>query len=403
MSKPTGTKVIVFNVPSQGHINPTFPVVAELVRRGAEVIYYLTESYRERIEATGATFRAYDQVRDDYFDVRNLDGSNPPGAAKALMETSQAMLLELLDIVRKEQPSVIMYDSMCPWGWHVAKILNIPSASSMSLLAFTPGMMLKSGDFFKIVGNVLSNAPSILKVQRTAAEIERAYGVKTPGFPDVLNSSGTITLSYTSAMFQPNAERFPHITFVGPSIEPRVDTTNFPFEQLGTEPLIYISLGTVINENREFYEQCFKAFKDTDYQVVMSVGKRIDIATLGAIPANFIVRSFVPQLDILQRASLFITHAGMNSVHEGLYYNVPLLLVPQQSEQRFVAGRVEELGAGVMIAKAATAAEALRDATLKISRDGRYRERATAVGESLRTAGGHVRAADAIMALNGSQ
>jgi MGT family glycosyltransferase len=318
------------------------------------------------------------------------------------METSKEILPDLLDIMRREQPSVIMHDSMCPWGWHVAKILNIPSASSMSLLAFTPGMMLKSGDFFKVMGTVLSNAPSILNVQRTAAEIERAYGVKTPGFPDLLNSSGTITLSYTSAMFQPSAERFPHITFVGPPIEPRADTTNFPIDeldQLGTKPLIYISLGTVINENREFYAQSFKAFANTDYQVVMSVGKRIDIATLGEIPANFIVRNFVPQLEILQRASLFITHAGMNSVHEGLYYNVPLLLVPQQSEQRFVAARVQELGAGIMVEKSAASAEALRDAALKILRDERYRKRATAVGESLRTAGGHVRAADAIMGL----
>src|SRR5262245_61437773 len=115
MSK--GSRVIFFNVPTQGHINPTLPVVAELARRGVEVIYYLTESYRERIEATGATFRAYDQVRDDYFDVRKLDGSNPPRSAELLMETSQQILLELLDIVRKEQPSVILHDSMCPWGW----------------------------------------------------------------------------------------------------------------------------------------------------------------------------------------------------------------------------------------------------------------------------------------------
>src|SRR5687768_6655507 len=111
MSKDsTASKVIVFNVPTQGHVNPTLPVVAQLVRRGVEVIYYLSESYRARIEATGATFRAYDQVRDDYFDVRKLDGSNPPLTAKNLIKTSQEILPDLFAMVRKEQPSVIMYD-----------------------------------------------------------------------------------------------------------------------------------------------------------------------------------------------------------------------------------------------------------------------------------------------------
>src|SRR5690348_3556505 len=99
-------KILVFNVPTQGHINPTLPVVAELVRRGAKVIYYLTESQRQRIEATGATFRAYETIPDDYFDSRGLNGSNPPLSAHTLMESTQAILPSLLDIVQHEKPDV---------------------------------------------------------------------------------------------------------------------------------------------------------------------------------------------------------------------------------------------------------------------------------------------------------
>jgi MGT family glycosyltransferase len=67
---------------------------------------------------------------------------------------------------------------------------------------------------------------------------------------------------------------------------------------------------------------------------------------LGDIPANCLVQQFVPQLEILQRASLFITHGGMNSVNEAHSYNVPLVIVPQTADQHLIAKRVEKLGAG---------------------------------------------------------
>ena len=50
------SKVMFFNVPGYGHINPTLPLVEELVNRGEEVIYYSTEKFREKIERTGSHF-----------------------------------------------------------------------------------------------------------------------------------------------------------------------------------------------------------------------------------------------------------------------------------------------------------------------------------------------------------
>lgn len=221
-----------------------------------------------------------------------------------------------------------------------------------------------------------------------------------PSFADFLNSTGTITINYTSSVFQPSIETFSKtIKFVGPSIAPRVDTSGFPFDQLGTQPLIYISLGTVINQNQDFYRQSIQAFRDSDYQVVMSIGQNTSVAELGDIPANFIVRNFVPQLDILQRAALFITHAGLNSVHEGLYYNLPLVLVPQQVEQNYVAGRVEQLGAGVKLPNNQVTAQRLRELAVRVLSDPTYQQNAIKLGQSLRSAGGYKRAVSEIFAM----
>jgi len=390
-------KVIFFNVPTSGHVNPSLPLTRELVRRGVHVITYLTEGYRQKIEGTGAEFRLYPApVNDHLFD--GLDGSNPPETARRLVTTTYALLPWIKTVLAAEQPGLVLYDSMCPWGRVSAEMAGLPHVSSMSLLLFTPGMLMRSGLLPEMLLLTLRSFNGIRAYQAIAGKITREFGVKLPDFASFLNMRGTITLSYTSALFQPAADTFgTGIKYVGPQIEARADNSNFPFEQLSGQPLIYISLGTVINRNVAFYRAAIEAFRDASYQVVLSIGQNTPIGELGALPANFIVRSFVPQLDVLKRAALFITHAGMNSVHEGLYYDVPLILAPQTQEQTFVAKRTADLGVGVRIDQ--HDAVTLRQAADKVLTTPRYREQARTVGESLRAAGGVSRAADEVIKL----
>lgn len=395
------SRISFLNVPTSGHVYPTYAVVRELARRGHEVIYYLTEAYRQPVEATGARFRAYDEnIPDSYFDDRGLDGSSPPRAGAELLRTTQLVLPRLLEALQADKPDLIIHDSMCPWGWMAAKILDIRSVSSSSLMSLSPSILLRSGAMPTLLLHTIQHLPHLFRFQQTRRKITREYRVRPPGFPDVLLSTGTITVSYTSAMFQPGASGLDgSIKFVGPSIEPRADSSGFPFDHLDGRPLVYISLGTVINRNLDFYQQCLQAFDQADLQVVMSIGKRTEISALGSIPANFIVRQFVPQLDILQRTAVFITHSGMNSVHEGLYYDVPLLLVPQQMEQRFVALRVEQLGAGLMLRDSTPSAAILRETAQRILKTPSFKQNAARLGESFRSAGGYKRAADEVEAL----
>lgn len=389
--------VIFFNVPTSGHVNPSLPVTAELVRRGIQVIYYLTESYRGKIERTGAEFRPYPALVDDDL-FAGLDGSNPPETARRLAVTTRALLPWIKTVIEQERPAAILYDSMCPWGWVSAEMRGLPHVSSMGLLLFTPAMLIRGGMLPQLAGVMLRGIGKVRAYQTEAARITREFGVPMPNFAEFLNMRGTITLSYTSARFQPGAETFgAGVKFVGPQIEDRADGTNFPFDQLTGQPLIYISLGTVINRNAAFYRACIAAFRDAPYQVVMSIGHDTPISELGAIPANFVARPFVPQLQILERAALFITHAGMNSVHEGLYYDVPLVLAPQQQEQTFVANRAVDLGVGARLAQ--TDAATLRRTADQVLGDAAYRQRAREIGESMRAAGGVRRAADEVLRL----
>ena len=88
----------------------------------------------------------------------------------------------------------------------------------------------------------------------------------------------------------------------------------------------------------------------------------------------------------------------MNSVSESLFHGVPMVVIPQMSEQEFVARRTEELGAGVFLAKEAVTPQSLRSAVDRLLTDDGFRGRARAIGESFQAAGGVMSAADAVLA-----
>jgi MGT family glycosyltransferase len=161
--------------------------------------------------------------------------------------------------------------------------------------------------------------------------------------------------------------------------------------------VFYISLGTVFNNRPDFFQLCFQTFGEQPWQVVLSHGKQIDTADLGLVPANFLLSPYVPQLEMLERASLFVTHGGMNSTMESLYYGVPMIVLPQMMEQEMTARRIEELGLGVVLNQENLTAEQLREAIASIQHNPTITQRVQDMQQTVRAAGGYQRAADAIL------
>jgi MGT family glycosyltransferase len=234
--------------------------------------------------------------------------------------------------------------------------------------------------------------------------LRQIYHCSRIGLADAYNNLADLNLADLNIVYSicdvqtwPNAfdERF---VFVGPSLADRGETPAFPFEELGDRPVIYISLGTVFNAKPDFYRLCFDAFAGLAHRVVLAIGGETDPNLLGEAPANFIVKPTVPQLEILRRASLFITHGGMNSVSEGLVAGVPLLLVPQAADQFLIARRVGRLGAGRALSRGHLTADRLRSAADELLANPAYRRRSARLGAALRAAGGPTAAADAIEA-----
>lgn len=142
-------------------------------------------------------------------------------------------------------------------------------------------------------------------------------------------------------------------------------------------------MGTV-NQNREFYRNCIRALGRTDWQVIVSMGTNPD--HFDHVPANIQIYEYVDQMAVLSITDAFITHCGMNSASEGLYFQVPLVLFPQTPEQGAVAKRVEELGAGVRLNSISE--EDILQALQKVLFETEYRENAVRISDSFKVCGG---------------
>ncbi len=395
---------IFFNVPTTGHVDPTLPVAAELVQRGHEVTYFLTEAYRERVEATGATYRPYQGIEPDFFDAVSKR-FNPTRLAAELVETAVWLAPLLAEAIEMVRPQVVIYDSMCPWGRIAARQANLPAVASMALLEMPPRYLPKSGELMSALAALARGLPWLPRYRKAARTLQKDTGVAMPSFVRVINWPGDHNICYTARMLQPDPQTYGEdYTFVGPPLVDVADDISFPFDELaGDLPLIYVTLGTVFNNNPDFFRSCITAFADSEVQIVVSTGGRLGKSDLEPLPGNAIVREYVPQQAILQRASLMITHSGANSVHQALYHDVPLLLVPQQLEQALVAARVAELGAGLMLNRRRVTAERVNKLAIQLLDNDSFKSRAAALGLALREAGGAARAADALEGIAAGQ
>lgn len=316
-----------------------------------------------------------------------------------LLKTTEKILPELLEIARAARPDYILFDCMCPWGYWVARTLNLPAVSSVSLMPPIVRAFFNRSTLGFILPLLFRDFGKALEVNRRSRALGRQYNIPPLGQTSVLTAQGDISLSYTSREFVAFSEDAPpSFRFVGRTLEAEPDVDPALFAPVGDRPLVYISMGTVNNRERELIEMFIRLFSRRDEFVMLTTGHRFSPESFD-LAENIAVHSWLPQIAVLQRASLFISHGGLNSIQDGLYFGVPLLLCPRQEEQTLNASRAVELGAGLMLRQKQLTAENFHQAVSQLLDEPRFKQKAAQVGETLRKAGGMKRAADEIEAL----
>jgi MGT family glycosyltransferase len=397
-------KIFFFNVPAHGHINPTLPIVEMLLAEGHEVVYYNFEAFRAKVSATGALFRAYPLAfGPSTHDLRCL-----PKMYYHIWACCDALLEWLLEEVRLHRPDCIVHDSLCTWGKLAARLAKVPAVSLHTFFVFSnrgivfallhnPSILLKCANWLGIKN---------LRFWWEARKLKRAllerWGINRAEFAGMFSNTQPTNIVFTSRLIHPDTfdQRGPdRYHFVGACVSAHKQLgLDFALDEASGWPLVYVSLGTSQSNNRiEPFKRVLSAFSGQPFRVVVSLGGRLSRGGLGAVPTNVTVREFVPQVEILAKADLFITHAGMNGVHESLLCGVPMIAVPLQGEQFVNAQRVVELGCGLIFDIDGMPPALLLEKAKLIMASGGFKERARLVGGALRRSGGARKAVAVIL------
>ncbi len=385
------SRVLFINGNAHGHINPTIALVRELINRGEEVVYFSTENFRKKIEVAGANFEAYGEKLDIFLKSLRPSGNHPFYTLLEIMLKMDEQTIPLvIERIKGKSFDYIIHDSMFGGGNVLANMLGIPAICSCTSFAMPklplPTYMLEPGFH-----------PQLDMLYKEMVRLSAAWKIDSLKIMDIFFKKENLNIVYTSKLFQPDSELFDEsFKFVGPSIDERREDGGFELEGVEGHKVVYISMGTVNNNCTDFYKKCIEAFGNTELKVVMAIGKKVDIASLGSIPENFIVRNYVPQLEVLKKTDAFISHGGLNSVSEALYYGIPMVAIPQANDQPMVANQLVALGAGMMLKMEEATPQVLKETVYKLILQNSYKAAAQRIGESFKEAGGFKTASDCI-------
>jgi MGT family glycosyltransferase len=174
------------------------------------------------------------------------------------------------------------------------------------------------------------------------------------------------------------------------------EPTPFAFEKLTGQRLIYASMGTVQNRLLKIFHCIAEACSELDVQLVISLGGSASPEVLQGLPGHPLVVGYAPQLELLEKTTLTITHAGMNTTLESLTKGVPMVAIPIANDQPGVAARIVWSGCGEALTLKKLNVSRLRTAIQKVLTEDSYRQNALRQQEAIQKAGGVSRAIDIV-------
>jgi len=366
-------KILFINLPYYGHVVPTIGLVQELIKRGCEVTYLMPFDWEEKGKESGACFVGYDNHSQLSEQIKNA------------YATAESVV---------EQFDLIIYEQFFFLGKHLAEKYNKPVARVFTAPATNEKLMK---EFISSKGPL-----SIFKHKWLARaftkDIAKGISMKTDNWLDeIIYNPPKLNLVYTLREYQPYEEEFPEeqYKFLGPSIYKR-KAEAFDFVK-GKNPVVYISLGTVIKGAVPFFQNCLEAFRDENVDVIISVGEKFDCGKLKKIPDNIHIYNSVSQLEVLRMADVFVTHGGMNSVSEALVYGTPMVVIPFFADQPVNARCIEKLGVGKRLEYSAANKGSIKEVVFSVLADTDIKDNIIKIQKLIRQAPGNPGGAEVII------
>jgi len=387
-----------------------------LQMRGHEVVIFGIADTEVRVRTAGIEFHRIGAADYPIGTLKKLDEqmARLKGLAalqftlKRVRNTARMVLRDGPQAVRAAGIDAVLVDE-ADFAGNVADYVGLPWISIALLPPLLPDERFPPFWFGWSAGTdalrLLRNRLAIRLLLRMARPIFKdvneqrsAWGLRPYQTPeDALSPLAQITQLPESLEFEISGAKPAGLYYTGPFVHAEQrPAVAFPWERLDGRPLIYASLGTFQNGSAAIFRVIAEACAGLDAQLLISLGGGLDPAKLGKLAGDPLVVRFAPQLEVVKKSALVITHAGINTVLESLSEGVPLVAVPLGNDQPGVAARLRARGAGVVVSRHRLNPVRLRRAVRLVLQDCRYREAAQELQRSIQQINGPSRAAELI-------
>ena len=343
-----------------GHLNPMTALARALQARNHEVVFLYSSSAGGLPAVPGPED---DHIKEMVRDVSALQGDDVLNrAVRVVLAQTETILKSLPAMVRANRVDSLILDTVQRYAELGAMNLDIPYIHVSAALHFdysgytpplyrgwihetTPQAMARNREMIAQITEIVGQASSQVR------EYAERAGLKV----DWADLSSTVSkrawISQTPAAFDFESSHWPsQFHHTGPFHDGKGrDKLDFPWERLTGDPMVYASMGTIVNGRADVFRTIVAALaKHRDLQLVLSIGNQIDPEQIGSAPSNAIIVRQAPQLELLKKASVCITHAGLNTVLESLAQGVPQVAIPVGLDQPGVAARIAYRRTGVV-------------------------------------------------------
>ncbi|MBC2902080.1 macrolide-inactivating glycosyltransferase [Streptomyces sp. PSKA01] len=385
--------IAMFSIAAHGHVNPSLEVIRELVARGHRVTYAIPPVFAEKVAETGAEPKLWNSTLPGPDADPEAWGSTLLDNVEPFLADAIQALPQLIEAYDGDEPDLVLHDITSYPARVLAHRWGVPCVS------LSPNLVAWEG-YEEEVAEPMWAEPK--KTERGKAYYARFRSwLEENGVtlhPDPFAGRPDRSLVLIPKALQPNADRVDEsvYSFVGACQGDRGAEGEWQ-RPAGAERVVLVSLGSAFTKQPGFYRECVRAFGELPgWHLVLQIGRHVDPAELGDVPANVEVRSWVPQLAALKQADLFVTHAGAGGSQEGMATATPMIAVPQAVDQFGNAEMLQALGVARKLLTEEATAEALRETALALVDDSEVARRLKEIQAQMAEEGGTRRAADLI-------
>jgi zeaxanthin glucosyltransferase len=340
-------RILFISIPEKGHLNPMIGPAAHLRDRGHTVAFFASCNVSAQLKRAGldavpemiAQPSSNSDNQGDVFAMQVRDRQWLRGWINKMLIQQVGDQIELFRaVIRNFRPDVVVTDPMIYAAIIAAHQEGLPWVALSNSL----NPVLDESVSSDLLDTVVSLAP-----ERAQLFNRHGLNVRFSGCDAI---SPLLTIAFTTEEFI--GRKVPGVQMVGPSLPPglRGDEADFPWKRLRKGvPLVYLSFGSQIYHQPDIFKRVIEATRDLGVQLVIAAQQLHESAGLGALPDHILTCSYAPQLSLLPRANVFVTHGGANSVMEAIHFGVPLLVSPVCNDQFHQAHYVRRSGIGVVL------------------------------------------------------